>query len=99
MERAETWRVDARVALACCNSSAHDATFLRLHSTSNSDLAKSWPSGDTRIILKTIIKMIFVSPDGQDLAKAESEVLRRRRIEASRALLLQRARATRASTR
>jgi len=40
VKRAETWRVDGRVALADCLSRAQDATTLRLRRTSDSDLAQ-----------------------------------------------------------
>jgi len=31
---------------------AHDATLLRLHRTLDSNIANSWPSGDTTVISK-----------------------------------------------
>jgi len=58
VERAKTWRVDGRVTLPGCKSSAHDGTVLRLRSTSNWDLANSCPSSDTTIFMETIIPVL-----------------------------------------
>jgi len=43
---------------------SHDSTILRLRSTSDPDLANSWPSGDT--ITRTIKMIVFKMSSSSD---------------------------------